>query len=211
MDWTRSLGARLAALLAASVLLAVHWTDRGTWFWVGATLFVLNLVGLAYSRLNGSASDSGPPDLGREAMATTRAGEQQDGTEVILGHLDVPAIVAAFEEGPDDWVQVSYLDDEVLESVSWRFIAEYVWLEFDGQWSIGLGEEVKPYLDLDLHPDDDPVLSVLRTHPAIRDAWHEDREVYAVAQRAPLTVRDFGELAARALVAHHRSVRSKAS
>lgn len=211
MDWTRSLGARLAALLAATALLAVHWSDRGTWFWVGATLFVLNLLGLAHRRANGSASDSGPPTPGPKAMAPTRAREPHDGTAVILAHLDVPEIVAAFEEGPDDWVQVSYLEDEQLGSVSWRFIAEYVWLEFDGHWSIGLGDEVKPYLDLDMDPDDDPVVSVLRTHSAVRDAWHEDREVYAIEQCAPIAVRDFGELAARALVAHQRYVRSKAS
>lgn len=211
MDWTRSLAARLAALLAATALLAVHWSDRGTWFWVGATLFVLNLLGLAHSRANGSASDSGPPRLGPHAMAPTRAGEPNEGTEVILGHLDVPEVVAAFEEGPDDWVQVSYLDDEQLGSVSWRFIAEYVWLEFDGQWSVGLGDEVKPYLDLDMNPEDDPLLSVLRTHSAVREAWHEDREVYAIEQRAPMTVRDFAELVARALVAHQRYVRSPPS
>ena len=211
MDWTKSLGARLAALIAATALLALHWSDRGTWFWVGATLLVLNLLGLARSRANGSASESGAPSLGPDANALTRAGEPQDGTEVILGHLDVPEVVAAFEEGPDDWVQVSYLDDDQLESVSWRFIAENVWLEFDGQWSIGLGDEVKPYLDLDMDPEVDPILLVLRSHPDVRDAWHEDREVYAIEQRAPMTVRDFGVLAAGALVAHQRFVRSQAS
>lgn len=210
MDWTRSRGARLAALLAATALLAVHWSDRGTWFWVGATLFALNLLGLAASMANGSASDSGT-SLGPEPMALIRASEPQDGTEVILAQLDLPEVAAAFEEGPDDWVQVSYLDDEQLESVSWRFIAEHVWLEFDGQWSIGLGDEVKPYLDLDMDPDEDPVLSVLRTHSAVGNAWHEDREVYAIEQRAPMTVRDFAELVARALVAHQRYVRSQAS
>ena len=210
MEWTRSLGARLAALLAATALLAVHWSDRGIWFWGGATLFVLNLVGLARSRANGSASESGAPSLGPEATPLTRAGEPHDGTEVILGHLDVPGVVAAFEEGPDDWVQVSYLEDEQMESVSWWFIAENVWLEFNGHWSMGLGDEVKPYLDLDMDPEVDPILSVLRGHAAVQDAWHEDREVYAIEQRAPITVRDFGVLVARALVAHQRFVRSQA-
>lgn len=199
----------MVALLAATVLLAVHWGDRGTWFWVGATLLALNLLGLAHSRTNGSASDSGTQPGAHAARANPR-GRAARVTEVILAQLDVPEVVAAFEEGPDDWVQVSY-PEEQLDPVSWRFIAQYVWLEFDGQWSMGLGDEVKPYLDLDMDPDDDPVLSVLRTHSAVRDAWHEDREVYAVEQRAPMTVRDFGALVARALVAHQRYVRSRAS
>ena len=210
MDWTRSLGARLVALLAATALVAVHWSDRGPWFWVGATLLVLNLVGLAHGSANGSASESGARTPGLEAKASTRAREPHDVTEVILGHLDLPEVVAAFEEGPDEWVQVSHLDHQ-LESVSWRFIAENVWLELDGQWSIGLGEEVKPYLDLDMDPESDPIVSTLRTHPAVRDAWHEDREVYVIEQGAPMPVRDVGVLVARALVAHQRFVRSQAS
>lgn len=201
MDWTRSLGARVAALLAATALVVIHWSDRGTWFWVGAALFLLNLVGLARARAKGPAPASRAPS----------PGGAYDGTEVVLADLDVPEVVAAFEEGPDTWAQVSHLDGERLDAVPWRFIAQHVWLELDGQWSIGLGDEVKPYLDLDVDPDDDPVLSVLRAHPAVRDAWHEDREVYAIEQRATMTVEEFGTLVARALVAHQRYVRDRAS
>ena len=130
-------------------------------------------------------------------------------SEIMLGRPDMPEVVAAFEAGPAEWCQVSGLNNQRFDPVPWRFIAEHVWLGFDEDWTIALEDEVKPFVDLDLDPDDDPVLTVLKGHPAISDAWHEDREVYGVDCRGDITVVEFAELVARALVVHHVQARSR--
>jgi hypothetical protein len=98
---------------------------------------------------------------------------------------------------------VSYLHDTEFEPTTGEELAAFIWIENDEGWTIGLGDEVKPYVDLDIDEADDPVISVLKAHPAVEEAFHEDREVYRIEQRRPIGTEEFAELAARALVSHH--------
>ena len=116
--------------------------------------------------------------------------------------VQLPGVAAALAEGPAVWHQVSYLD-EPLDPTTAEELAEYIWIDYDHTWAIGLGDEVKPYLDLDVPEEDDRVVTILKSHPAVADAYHEDREVYRVEQRGPISTEEFAELAARALVSHH--------
>ena len=194
MEWTRSPVMRALALAASVALVVVHWQDRGAWFWVGVGLTLLNLVGIV-----GARSRAGSPAVHRVDDP------QEQGSHRLDELLSLPAVAAAFFQGPPVWQQVSYLDDPLgpLEPMSVEELARYVWLERDHGWAIGLGDEMKPYLDLDLPEEEDPVVRVLREHPAVADAYHEDREVYRVEQRRPIGTEEFAELAARALVSHH--------
>ena len=182
-----------AIALAASVgLVVIHWDTRGAWFWVGVALVVLNVAGLA------------------TRSRTVAAPAQEEGGSYRLAELlFVPGVAAALATGPELWRQVSYLDDPPLEPMPARELAAYVWVADHGDWTIGLGDELKPYLDLDLDEAEDPVIGVLRAHPAVADAWHEDREVYRVETRRRISTEDFAELAARALVSHHVHVAAR--
>lgn len=182
---------RAVALMASLALVVVHLEDRGAWFWVGVGLTLLNLAGIlaAWSRTR---------------MPTGRQDEQREpgGSHTLGELLSLPGVAAALASGPPLWQQVSYLDDP-LGPMPVDELAEYIWIEDHDGWGIGLGDEVKPYLDLDLDEDHDPIVAVLRAHPAVADAYHEDREVYRVEQRRPIGTEEFAELAARALVSHH--------
>jgi hypothetical protein len=159
---------------------------------VGVALVVLNLVGLLVRRTRSAggelSADHGPEDGESYRLADL---------------LAVPGVAAALAAGPSQWRQVSYLDDDQFEPSTAAELAAYVWIEHDDGWAIGLGDEVKPYLDLDVDEADDPVIAVLQTHPAVGEAYHEDREVYRVEQRQPISAEEFAALAAHALVSHH--------
>jgi hypothetical protein len=192
MEWTRSPLMRALALAASVSLVVVHWDDRGRWFWVGVALTVLNVLGILGAR----ARAAGAPERPQEEVP-------DEGRSYRLDELlSVPGVAAALSTGPQVWQQVSYLDDP-LEPMPVEELVHYVWLERDHGWAIGLGDEMKPYLDLDLPEEDDPIVRVLEEHPAVDDAYHEDREVYRVEHRRPIAPEEFAELAARALVSHH--------
>jgi hypothetical protein len=195
MEWTRSPVMRALALAASVGLVVVHWNDRGGWFWVGVALTVLNLLGIWSARSRAARA---------EGVGETGVGDE-GGSHRLAELTWVPGVAAALAEGPPAWEQVSYLDDPLgpLEPMSVEELARYVWLERDHGWAIGLGDEMKPYLDLDLPEEDDPIVRVLKEHPAVEDAYHEDREVYRVEHRRPIPTEEFAELAARALVSHH--------
>lgn len=194
MEWTRSPLMRAIALTASVALVVVHWGDRGTWFWVGIALTVLNFLGIWSAKARAARPDRPGDRPGGD--------EEQGGSHRLVELLSLPGVAAALAAGPSVWQQVSYLDDP-LGPMAVDELAEYVWLERDHGWAIGLGDELKPYLDLDLPEEDDPVVAVLKSHPAVEDAYHEDREVYRVEQRGPISTEEFAELAARALVSHH--------
>lgn len=206
MEWTRSPLMRAIAMAASLGLVAIHWDDRGPWFWVGVALVMLNVAGLlaagsrAHQRAEvgfGHPPATSQPQQGREDGESHRLDEL----------LTVPGVAAAFAAGPRLWQQVSYLDEMPLEPMTPEELATFVWLENDdGDWAIGLADEVKPYLDLDVDEEDDPIIGVLRTHAAVQEAYHEDREVYRVEQRRPMGTEEFAELAARALVSHHSAM-----
>ncbi len=193
MEWTRSPLMRAVALAASVGLVVIHWDTRGPWFWVGVALVALNVAGLA------ARSRTGPP-----------AEPEEGGSYRLADLLFVPGVAAALAAGPEVWRQVSYLDDPI-EPMPVRELAAYVWVGHDADWSIGLGDELKPHLDLDLDEAEDPIIGVLLAHPAVADAFHEDREVYRVETRRRISTEEFAELAARALVSHHVHVAARAS
>ena len=123
--------------------------------------------------------------------------------------LSLPGVAAAFAAGPQQWHQVSYVGDDRLEPTTAQEIAHHVWIEHQQGWEIGLGDEVKPYLDLDIDESEDPIIGVLEAHPSVEDAFHEDREVYGIEHREPLSTEELAVLVARALVAHHVHVAAR--
>jgi hypothetical protein len=199
MEWTRSPLMRALALAASVGLVVVHWDDRGRWFWIGVALTVLNLLGIWSAKARAGRPDR--PDRPGDPEAV----DEESGSHRLVELLSLPGVAAALAEGPPVWQQVSYLDDPLgpLEPMPVEELAEYIWLERDHGWAIGLGDELKPYLDLDVPEEEDPVVAVLKSHPAVEDAYHEDREVYRVEQRGPISTEELAELAARALVSHH--------
>lgn len=197
MEWTRSPLMRALALAASVGLVVVYWDERGAWFWLGVVLVVLNVAGFLAST---SSAPGGEPFTGPESAVSADSDAEEHRLDELLA---LPGVAAALAAGPEVWRQVSYLDDPLGPTTA-EELAEFVWLEHDDDgWSIGLGDEVKPYLDLDVPEEDDPIIAVLEGHPAVEDAYHEDREVYRVEERHPLSTQEFAELAARALVAHH--------
>jgi hypothetical protein len=192
---------RTLALIAAIVLVVLRWGERDTWFWLGVTLVVLNVVGLLASRSSAKVGQASEP----AAAGSQRLDEPQedDRSYRLATLLSAPGVAAALAAGPPAWRQVSYLADFQVDPMTPEELAGYIWLEAQDGWSIGLADEVKPYLDLDLDETEDPMIDVLRSHPSVEDAYHEDREVYRIAARGPLSTEEFAELAARALVSHH--------
>jgi len=203
MEWTRSPLMRTIAVTAAVALIVIHSDARDGWFWVGVAVVVLNVVGFLTTRSHGDGGGepvTGPQMLGDVYVDRPDAdGESHRLSELIT----LPGVAAAFALGPQLWRQVSYLDDTQFDPTTPDELAAFMWIEKDEGWAIGLGDEVKPYVDLDIDEADDPVISVLEAHPAVEDAFHEDREVYRIVQRQPISTEEFAELAARALVAHH--------
>lgn len=209
MEWTRSPWMRAIAMAASLALIVRYWDDRGGWFWFGVVLLVLNTLGLLAARAGGDVAGGDRAD-GGGAVARSGPGVQPSPAPELEGAdrrlselLDLPGVAAALAAGPPQWRQVSYLDDPVGPAPVDE-LAAYVWLSRDDDdWELAVGDEVKPYVDLDVDEEGDPVLGVLLGHPAIDSAWHEDREVYRATASAPMTLEDFATLAARALVAHH--------
>lgn len=186
------------ALAAAIYLVVAHATDRGPWFWVGLVLVALNVGGIVTQ----ARSSRGPVAAGTPAPDPEAAPEVSSVRLVEL--LTDPAVAAAWASAPAEWVQVSYLDDPSgpVDPMPAVELAEWVWLSRDRwSWDIAVGDELKPFLDLDAPDDQDAVLGVLRAHPAVAEAWHEDREVYVVQLRDDLPLDTFAPLAARALAA----------
>jgi hypothetical protein len=189
------------ALAASLALVVVYWDERGAWFWVGVALVVLTVGGFLAGRDRADEADR--PTASRVSGGLPLDAEGDGRSHRLDELLSLPGVTAAFAAGPPLWRQVSHLDDTRFEPTTAQELAAYIWLEHDEGWAIGLGDEVQPYLDLDIDEEDDPVVAVLRNHPAVEDAFHADREVYMVEQRRPLSTEEFAELAARALVAHH--------
>lgn len=191
---------RVAALAASVYLVIAHAAELDSWFWIGLVLVVLNLAGLVGQRRSAALSDVPAP---RASAVFEGADSEQEGVETrLVDLLDDPAVASAWAAAPEQWQQVAYLDDpeEAIGPVSAEELAEYVWLAREGlEWQISVGDEVKPYLDLDAPEDRDPILRVLRAHLAVADAWHEDREVYVVRSAHELALDWFAPLAAGAL------------
>ena len=192
---------RAIALAASVSLVVIHWDRESAWFWVGVVLVVLNVLGILGAWSRGAGARDVRSAHGSGSAQSCRLDEW----------LPLPGVVTALAGGPQRWRQVSYRGDDHIEPARAWDLAHFVWLEHDGEgWEIGLGEEVKPYLDLDIDEADDPIIAVLVAHPSVEDAFHEDREVYVVTLREPLDTPDFAVLVAQALVAHHVHAASQA-
>lgn len=199
---------RVLALAALVALVLVHSDERDAWFWVGAALVVLNVGGFLATRSRAGRDERSTASHWSNGQPVDS--QREDGQSHCLDEfLSLPGVAAAFGAGPQLWRQVSYLDDTQFEPTTAEELAAFVWIEHDEGWAIGLGDEIKPYVDLDIDEADDPVISVLKNHPAVREALHEDREVYRIEQRRPISTEEFAELAARALVSHHSHAASR--
>ncbi len=211
--WTRSAWLRLFVLVALAVLLATSADERGSMFWVGVVLFVINALGLVFM-LRTPAPASVPFDASARVVDADDEDERDDEGEDgridvrLADLLDDPIVAAAVAEVPTEWAQVSYLEDD-LGVASFSELAEEIYVEVDADgWVLAVGDDLKPYLDLDMDEDDDPIVRALRDQPWVASAYHEDREVYRAevldGAQTP-SVPEFAALAVRALVAHHRA------
>ena len=117
-----------------------------------------------------------------------------------------PEVAAALEQAPALWRNCVFSDAATgkLENVSLtrQELVHYVWLNAeDGTWTLALGEEFFPLLDLD--NDSDPVLASLRDHADVADAYHEDREVFVFSTTRTLTAAEAAILVLQTLTAGH--------
>ncbi|WP_323793992.1 hypothetical protein [Nocardioides sp.] len=198
MGWTRSPWMRLIALAIGVALVVTEVGERGAFFWLGIAIVVLNGIGLVAMVLAGS----GPAVVATERPERPEPAREE--VDVTLAELrDLPSVAQALAAAPPQWRQVTYFDD-AFDPTDLPWLADYVWLttEDDG-WGLGLGDEVKPYVDLDMDESDDPVLTVFTADPRVATAYHEDREVYRVETGTPMTTEEFAVLAIEALSAHH--------
>lgn len=199
---------RWIALTASVALVVIHWDRESAWFWVGVGLVVLNVTGFLSTRWL-AARAVGRRSLGAHPPADSPLDRGAGGSHRLDEWLFLPGVAAAFAAGPELWHQVSYVGDDQLEPTTAQEIAHFVWIENHQGWEIGLDDEVKPYLDLDIDEADDPIVAVLKAHPSVEDAFHEDREVYGIEHREPLGTEEFAVLVARALVSHHVHVAAR--
>lgn len=191
MEAVRRPWLRIVTVVVLTVLVALSVGERDGWFWLGAALLAVNVVGLLVS-LRGGARPVG--------------GAGSGGGDVTLAELrGVPGLAAALASGPDLWQQVSRFDDQVRAPAPLEELVTAVWITRDDGWTFRVGDEVEPYVDLDVPEEDDPALHVLAAHGSVAGAWREDRTVYRVVERRPISVEEFAVLAAQALVAHHRN------
>ena len=151
----------------------------------------------------------------RWSRLTGRAGRgasgarQPDVAEVSLADVrDLPRVAAAIAAAPSEWRGTTWAygdeDEPVDASASLEELLDWIWVAADdGVWSLSLGEELKPLVDLDADEEDDPVLVTLLEEPRVRRAYHEDRELYCVEVASPLSAEDAAALFLRALTRGH--------
>lgn len=195
--WFRGLvTAGLAVVMVANLA-------EGDWTWAVVTglVLLLNAVGLVVAlRARREAPGAAGALVGPQP--TEHPTEDIDVTAAKLAHL--PQVRAAVDAGPAVWEQVSYLDQLTGGAMPAAEALEHIHLtRHEGAWSLAVDDDLFPVLDLDVPEEADAALQTLRSHPGVADAWHEDREVYAVEPAAPLDLPDFAGLAVRAIVAHH--------
>ncbi len=205
MNWTRRerFRALVVALMATALVLNLIQRD---WLWIAITtaLLVLNLVSWRHDRVRTKRDNSpAPADLPSPPVS-------QMGIDATLAELlDLPVVAQAWNIGPEVWRQVAYLDEDDDLALPATEVAHFIWVSTLGthhspmDWSLAVGEELKPLLDLDVEAEEDPIIRTLLDNPAVAEAVHSDREQYDVVLRAPLALGDMAALAARALIAHH--------
>jgi len=196
---------RLIALAAGVALIALNWDDKGGLFWVGVAVVALNAAALAVQRASSPITRPAEPPVPttppRDPQPDHDLGPEVDATISDLLHL--PAVAEALAEAPSRWRQVTYFD-QTFDPVPLTDLVDHVWvLDDEDGWSMALGDEVKPLVDLDVDESDDAALAVFLADARVSDAYHEDREVYRVETSTSLTTEEFAVLAVRALTAQH--------
>ncbi|UUZ60448.1 hypothetical protein [Nocardioides sp. B-3] len=184
------------------VFVGVEVTQRD-WSWVGVgTVLLLANIASWRHQLSGA---------GRPATPGADGTLVPHDVDLTLGALlDRPSVRQARDAAPAVWQQVLDLVEEVDLSMEASDVAELVWLTTDDaahgpwHWSVAVGDELKPLLDLDVPEDQDPFVATVSAHPAVADVAHVDREEYAVVLRSPMTLDEMAVLAVHGLVAHHR-------
>ena len=196
---------RLVALAAGVALVALNWDEKGGLFWVGVAVVVLNAAALELQRA--ATLPASPPDAtsgdssAQDTSPAVDPAPEVDATISDLLHL--PAVAEALAQAPSHWRQVTYFD-QAFDPVPLTDLVDHVWvLDDEDGWSMALGDEVKPLVDLDVEESDDAALAVFVADARVSDAPAEDREVYRVETSTPLTTDDFAVLAVRALTAQH--------
>jgi hypothetical protein len=124
-----------------------------------------------------------------------------------------PDVAAALERSPALWRSCMSGDastggrQEHL-SLTRQELVDHVWLEAEeGRWTMALGDELFPLLDLD--DDGDFVLTSLQGHADVAAADHEDRELFVFTTTRTLTAAEAAVLALVVLTAaHSRALRS---
>lgn len=200
LPWLTRPWVRVALIVVIGLILVSEWPERGLLFWLGILVIGMQVIALAVGTQParaGADSESGSANVNvdddSEASIDVR----------LVELLDRPEVAAAVAEAPSMWRQVSYLEDE-LEPVPLTELAEDIWVSLDGEgWTVAVGDELKPYLDLDVDEEDDPLVQALVAHPAFAIAYHEDREVYRAEPPVSLPVEEFAALAVRGLTRHH--------
>ena len=147
---------------------------------------------------------------GRAGTGATGA-RQPDVAEVSLADVrDLPGVAAAIAAAPSEWRGTTWAYGEtepVDASASLEELLDWIWVGADdGVWSLSLGEELKPLVDLDADEEDDLVLLTLLEEPRVQRAYHEDRELYCAEVTSPLSAEDAAALFLRALTRGHEAL-----
>ncbi|QIK74292.1 hypothetical protein [Nocardioides piscis] len=205
MEWTRSKTFRGFVIALLAIFLVIQVAQRD-WPWVGVMTALL-VANIASWRAQQNRS------LQPRAPAVPKGALVPPGVDVTLRELlDRPAVRQAWSTAPVVWQQVSYLDDEENLSLTADEVANFVWVSThdvgpsqtqSAHWSVGIGDELKPVLDLDVPEDEDALTATLADSPAVGEVAHMDREDYEVTLAAPMTLDEIAALAAQGLIAHH--------
>lgn len=206
MSWARSTPFR-AVVVAGLLILLLGNLAEGDWAWVGifAAVVALNLWTWRRQRsIERDAAGVSGPAADRLLPAAI---------EVTLADLlDRPRVRDAWAVGPAMWQQGGPVGGGLPEEdlhLSSAEVAEYVWITVVDEddetptWSVGVGDELKPLMDLDLDVHEDRLVAVLGSHPAVAAVDHSDREQYEVTVRGRMSLDDIAVLVARGLIAHH--------
>lgn len=191
-----------AAALAASVYLVIAYAgERSLFFWVGLVLVALNVAGIL-AQARSSRSRARPEPVRADPDATSAR---------LSELLHDPAVAAGWATAPAYWVRVTDpddpdgrhdpTDDVVPAAVLARHVRVALQVAEESEWHVVVEAAAQPFLDLDATDGDDAVLGVLRAHPLVAEARHEQRGVYVVRLHRAVALDRFARLAARALAA----------
>lgn len=136
----------------------------------------------------------------------TAAGPVEEFTLASVG--DDPRVVEAWRGAPVVWRNCSFLDEEDPSELDMPLseLVDLAWVSFDdGWWELGIADEWFPSLDLDADESQDAAVATFVAHPAVVEAYHEDREVFRFRTQGDFDRIDAAALAVAALRAGHQA------